>query len=216
MDVRIENLVVRFKDHDLYDNFNLVLHDSEFVSVLGKSGCGKTVLLNTILGAIKPDSGKVLVGGKEVTRPRKNISVAYQDFAILPWLTIFENLKLSGATDEVVKANAKLLKIEQHLHKLPKEVSIGIKQRASIARAISIDAEVFLMDEPLCSVDSITAAEIREDLQQILKGKTVVLVTHDIEEALMLSDRIICLKNGEVSLDERASNLDRQKIVSSL
>lgn len=216
MGVSIESLSIAFDGQTIYDDLNIKINKGEFVAILGKSGCGKTVLLNSILGAIKPQSGKIYIGGKQILSPSKLVSVCYQDFAILPWLTLYENLKLSGASDEIIFENAKKLQIFEHLDKLPKQVSIGMKQRTSIARSISIQSEVYLMDEPLCSVDAITADMIREDIKRVLLNKTVILVTHNIDEALYLADRIICLRNGKVSLDASAGELSKQQILEKL
>ena len=216
MGVSIESLSIAFDGQTIYDDLNIKINKGEFVAILGKSGCGKTVLLNSILGAIKPQSGKIYIGGKQILSPSKLVSVCYQDFAILPWLTLYENLKLSGASDEIIFENAKKLQIFEHLDKLPKQVSIGMKQRTSIARSISIQSEVYLMDEPLCSVDAITADMIREDIKRVLLNKTVILVTHNIDEALYLADRIICLRNGKVSLDASAGELSKQQILKKL
>ena len=217
MQIEIENINVAFDTKLIYKDFSLNINEGEFVCVLGKSGTGKTVLLNSILGNIKPLSGFIKVDGKIVERPTKKIGVAYQDFSILPWMTLRQNIRLGSAKEENIERFAEVMKISQYLDMLPKEVSIGTKQRASIARALASDANLILMDEPLCSVDAITSRQIREDIKGICQGRTVVYITHDIREVFELSSRVICLGyEGKIVLDCPTDQTSYEQILTKL
>lgn len=204
MSIAISNVCVSFGDKVIYDHLNLEVSPGEFVCILGKSGCGKTILLNTILGNFKPNSGMISVSGVGVNNC---IGMVYQDFFILPWLTLRENIRLATSNEEDIEKYAKVLKISEFLDLFPKAVSIGTKQRASIVRALCSNSNILLMDEPLCSVDAITANGIRNELKHICKYKTVLYVTHDINEALSIASRIICFKDGKISLDSNPKHL---------
>jgi NitT/TauT family transport system ATP-binding protein len=214
MDVSVNDLSIRFEDKQIYHHLNLKIRNGEFVCILGRSGCGKTVLLNSILGNIKPLAGSVMVDNEIVCRPTKKIGVVYQDFFILPWLTLRENIQLAASIP--FAAITAFLGIDQYLDMLPKEVSIGTKQRASIARALATGANLLLMDEPLSSVDAITSSQIRQEIKQICNGKTVIFITHNISEALFLADRIVCIKHGIISLDNPNSNITEEMILNAI
>lgn len=217
MQIEIKDIDIVFDQKVIYKNFSLTIDEGEFVCILGKSGTGKTVLLNSILGNVKPTKGTIKVDGKIVERPTKQIGVAYQDFSILPWMTLRQNIKLGSARDENIEKYAEVMKISQYLDMLPKEVSIGTKQRASIARALSSDAKLILMDEPLCSVDAITSQQIRADIKDICKGNTVVYITHDIHEVFELSTRVICIGiQGSILLDCPTTETSYDQILTKL
>lgn len=213
MSIAISNLCVSFGDKVIYNHLNLEVGSGEFVCILGKSGCGKTILLNTILGNFKPNSGMVSASG---VGENNCIGMVYQDFFILPWLTLRENIRLATNDEEEIEKYASALKISEFLDLFPKAVSIGTKQRASIVRALCTNSDILLMDEPLCSVDTITANEIRNELKHICKYKTVLYVTHDINEALSIASRIICLKDGKISLDSSPKHLSFDNILLHL
>lgn len=217
MDVNINNLTVRFNDKTIYRDFSLYVSPGEFVCILGKSGCGKTVLLNTIMGNIRPSAGSVVIAGKEIHEPSRDIAMVYQDFSILPWMTLRENMNLVSSDNTKIVQLATTMKVDQYLDMLPKEVSIGTKQRFSIVRALLLESNIILMDEPLASVDAITAMQIRHDLKDLCTGKTTLLVTHNIDEALQLGSRIICLgRNGEITFDASNVGLSVGTILSHL
>lgn len=206
MGIIVKDLSVKFGGSQIYENFNLSVGDGEFVCLLGKSGTGKTVLLKSILGVID-HGGEILVDEKTHNRPSKRVGMVYQDFFLLPWLTIRENIKLSGCSDEFLMKMSEMVQISEYLDFLPKNVSVGTKQRTAIARAFSTDANVILMDEPLCSVDAITGESIRKEILELCKGKSVIYVTHDIHEALRMSTRIVILgKNNKIVYDHANEN----------
>jgi len=213
--IEFQNFGISFGKLQVYKNLNLVIDDFSRVCLLGKSGCGKSILLKSILRNIE-FTGKILINGSEEYDKTRLISTVYQDFCILPWLSIYDNIKLCGATDNEIRKYANLLGILSSLNKLPKEVSIGTKQRAAMVRALCSNKQIMLLDEPLCSVDEITASEIRKSLKKLTQEKTVLFVTHNIMEALEFADRIIVLNFGEIALDCPANSLTYDKILSAL
>ncbi len=178
----------------------------EFVSLIGPSGCGKSTLLRIIAGLVRPRSGKVMYMGRKTEGTSKGISFVFQDFALLPWLTNVENVKLGcsmmelSESEKEKKASAMLdsLGLSGFEHSYPNVLSGGMKQRVGIARALVSNPRVLLMDEPFSSLDELTAETLRSDIVFHLKSKnlpvnSVVMVTHNVEEAVELSDKIVIL-----------------------
>ncbi len=190
------------------ENVNLQVADGEFICVIGHSGCGKSTLLNMVSGFAKPSEGEVRVKGKLVTKPGPDRMVVFQNYALLPWLTVYENVYL--AVDEVYPQRSKAEKediVRHHLamvglseaaEKKPTQISGGMRQRVSIARALSIRPEVLILDEPFGALDAITKEELQEELLNIWSENrcTVLMITHDIDEALFLADRLVMMTNG--------------------
>ena len=187
---------------------NLDVQKGEYVSLIGHSGCGKSTLLNIIAGLTPATSGGVLVDGKYVTQPGPDRAVVFQNHSLLPWLTVFENVKL--AVDKVwsVKSRSErrdrimdalsLVNMAHAIDKRPSEISGGMKQRVGIARALAMEPKVLLLDEPFGALDALTRAHLQDQVMQIqteLKN-TVIMITHDVDEAVLLSDRIVMLTNG--------------------
>jgi len=192
-------------------DINLTIHDREFMVLLGPSGCGKTTLLRGIAGLDQIDSGSIYIGDTDVTNlpPRKRrIAMVFQSYAVFPHLSIFENiafgLRMQRMADQDVRkrveATAELLQIIDLLKRFPAQVSGGQRQRVAVARAIAVEAEVLLMDEPLSNLDALLRLEMRAELKRLLKEvkSTVVYVTHDQIEALSLGDRIAVMKSGSI------------------
>lgn len=180
--------------------------DSEFVSIIGPSGCGKSTLLRIIAGLIAPRNGKVLYYGNDITGTVDGISFVFQDFALLPWLTNMENVKLGlslsdASEEEKIKKSVRLLGkfgLTGFENFYPNSLSGGMKQRVGIARAIASEPKVLLMDEPFSALDALTANSLRSDIMEMLKNKdisvsSVILVTHNVEEAVELSNNIVVL-----------------------
>jgi nitrate ABC transporter ATP-binding subunit len=194
--------------YTVLDGVDLTVNEGEFVCVIGHSGCGKTTLLNMVSGFNTPTTGEVTLQGKRITSPGPDRMVVFQNYALLPWKTAFENVFL--AVDSVYSDKSKKDKLEitrEHLamvgldeamHKKPGQLSGGMKQRVSIARALAICPQVLILDEPFGALDAITKEELQEELLQIWSKNrvTVLMITHDIDEALFLSDRIVMMTNG--------------------
>ncbi|MEK5323697.1 ABC transporter ATP-binding protein [Aeribacillus sp. FSL M8-0254] len=206
MSVQIEQISKTFQHHGVsqtvLDQIDLTVQKGEFVSILGPSGCGKSTLLSIVAGLTAPTSGKVLVNGKEVKGPGSDRGVVFQQAALFPWLTVEENvmfpLKKKMPKEEAKKKAYEYLamvQLSQYAKHSPHELSGGMQQRVSIARALAMDPEVLLMDEPFGALDEQTRSRLHEVLEKIWidTKKTILFVTHSIQESLKLSDRIIVM-----------------------
>jgi nitrate/nitrite transport system ATP-binding protein len=209
----IENVsksFVRGKDktHVLQD-ISLSVGKGEYISLIGHSGCGKSTLLNIVAGLTSASEGCVILQNREVFQPGPDRAVVFQNHSLLPWLTVYQNVRL--AVDKVFRQtktsaerhewtlhNLKLVHMEHAINKRPSEISGGMKQRVGIARAIAMSPKVLLLDEPFGALDALTRAHLQDQVMQIhaTLGNTVLMITHDVEEAVLLSDRIVMLTNG--------------------
>ena len=177
---------------------SLSIRRGEFLSLLGPSGCGKTTILQLLAGFEKPDSGQVLVDGRVVKGPGPDRLVIFQEPALLPWLNVADNVgfglpkKPAELREETIRLLLRLVHLEKFAHLMPHQLSGGMKQRAALARALAVDPQVLLMDEPFAALDPQTREILHHELQSLWLGlhKTVVFVTHSVEEAVRLSDRI--------------------------
>jgi nitrate/nitrite transport system ATP-binding protein len=196
------------KFHALRD-INLSVARGEFVTLIGHSGCGKSTLLNLIAGLLKASSGALFCDRREIAAPGPERGVVFQNHSLLPWLSCFDNVHLAvervfGATENGAQLKARteaaleLVGMSHALHKRPHEISGGMKQRVGIARALAMEPKVLLMDEPFGALDALTRARLQDELLGIVvrTGSTVVMVTHDVDEAVLLSDRIVMMTNG--------------------
>ncbi|MCP2241421.1 ABC transporter ATP-binding protein [Lentzea aerocolonigenes] len=180
---------------------DLEVGEHEFVAVIGRSGCGKSTLLRLIAGLLAPTSGRILVAGQEVTRPRRDVSLMFQRPALLPWRSVLANVLLPaevlGLGDHRVRAHEllDLVGLAGFEKRLPHELSGGMQQRVSLCRSLIQSPRVMLMDEPFSALDAITRTELSEELQriQLEHPRAVVFVTHSIDEAVLLADRIVVL-----------------------
>jgi len=210
-DIRVENAVKTFGKVRAVDNVSLTVHDQEFVVLLGPSGCGKTTLLRAIAGLGLVDTGRVSIGERDVTYlpPKdRNISMVFQSYAIFPHMKVYDNiafgLKMKRvAKDETrrrVQSAAEMLHIEDYLERYPSQLSGGQRQRVAVARAIAVQAQVLLMDEPLSNLDALLRLEMRAELKRLLATlhATTIYVTHDQIEALSMGDRIAIMRNGRI------------------
>ncbi len=191
--LNVENLNISINEKQILSDISFNVSDGEFISIIGKSGCGKSVLLKTILGDYNY-SGSIHISNLNHNQYLKNktIGIAYQDFYIFPWLTIKENIKLVNCDNSAIFDLAEKMHISRWINIKASDVSIGVKQRASIIRSIlTPNSDLILMDEPLCSVDELTSLSIRNELKEIIKNKTILYVTHNINEALELSNSIL-------------------------
>jgi nitrate/nitrite transport system ATP-binding protein len=188
---------------------SLTVEQGEFITLIGHSGCGKSTLLNLLAGLTRATSGALICAGREIAGPSPERAVVFQNHSLLPWLTCFENVYL--AVERVFGARENKAQLRERTTnalalvgllgaggKRPHEISGGMKQRVGIARALSIEPKVLLMDEPFGALDALTRAHLQDELLAIVArtGSTVVMVTHDVDEAVLLSDRIVMMTNG--------------------
>ena len=190
-------------------NIDLTVAKGEFITLIGHSGCGKSTLLNLIAGLTMPTQGSLLCANREIAGPGPERAVVFQNHSLLPWLTCFENVYL--AVERVFSANESkaqmktrtdavlaMVGLSAAAQKRPGEISGGMKQRVGIARALSMEPKVLLLDEPFGALDALTRAKLQDELLQIVANtqSTVVMVTHDVDEAVLLSDRVVMMTNG--------------------
>ena len=190
-------------------NVNLSIAKGEFISLIGHSGCGKSTVLNIIAGLYKASEGGVILQGREVDEPGPDRAVVFQNHALLPWLTVYQNVELAvksvfkktkskAEMRDWIEQKLSLVHMDHALHKRPGEISGGMKQRVGIARCLAMQPKVLLMDEPFGALDALTRAHLQDSLMDIQSrlGNTVVMITHDVDEAVLLSDRIVMMTNG--------------------
>ena len=189
-------------------NIDLHIHKGEFVSLVGHSGCGKSTLLNILSGLDQPSSGGIILEGRQVTEPGPDRMVVFQNYSLLPWLTAYENIYLGvdsvfpdkpeKVKKRIVMEHLALVGLEEAAHKKPSALSGGMKQRVCIARALALRPKVLILDEPFGALDPITREELQEELLKIWQDHkiTVLMITHDIDEALFLADRVVMMTNG--------------------
>ncbi|GAK45886.1 nitrate ABC transporter, ATPase subunits C and D [Tepidicaulis marinus] len=188
---------------------DLAIEKGEFVSIIGHSGCGKSTLLNLVAGLEPLSYGAISLDGQIIKGPGPDRAVVFQNHSLLPWLTVYENVRLAvdkiftgtradGQRHDWVMANLELVNMEHAAHKRPAEISGGMKQRVGIARALSMEPKVLLMDEPFGALDALTRGHLQDSVMEIHArlGNTVIMITHDVDEAALLSDRIIMMSNG--------------------
>ena len=231
--IEIQNVEQTFKTkkgpYCALRDVNLTVAKGEFVALIGHSGCGKSTLLNLIAGLTTPTQGTLICANREITGPGPDRGVVFQNHSLLPWLTCFENVYL--AVERVFGADAKstgapsdnkaqlrartdaalaLVGLTEAAQKRPGEISGGMKQRVGIARALSMEPKVLLMDEPFGALDALTRAKLQDELLEIVARtqSTVVMVTHDVDEAVLLSDKIVMLTNGPAATIGEVLHID--------
>jgi len=190
-------------------DINLVIDEGQYVSVIGHSGCGKSTLLNIVAGLTPVSSGAVLLEDKEVNSPGPERAVVFQNHSLLPWLTVYENvalavnkvfsgLKSRGERHEWIMHNLQLVHMVHAKDKRPAEISGGMKQRVGIARALAMEPKILLLDEPFGALDALTRAHLQDSVMEIhMKLRnTMIMITHDVDEAILLSDRVVMMTNG--------------------
>ena len=206
--LELKNVNKNFGPHSVLKAINLSIEKGEFVAIVGFSGAGKTTLINLIAGLLRPDSGTVTLNDLEITAPGPDRGIVFQNYSLLPWLSVYENIYL--AVDQVFR-NWAPAKKQQHAEKYiakvnlsparekrPHELSGGMRQRVSVARALAMEPQILLLDEPLSALDALTRATLQDELSRIWdeNKKTVVLITNDPDEGIYLADRIIPLTAG--------------------
>ncbi|MBW3466944.1 ABC transporter ATP-binding protein [Arthrospiribacter ruber] len=215
---------------DVLTDINLSVNEGEFVAIVGFSGSGKTTLINMISGLQFPDKGVVLLHGNPITGPGPDRGVIFQNYSLLPWLTVYKNIKL--AVDEVfpkmtrkdkdkhIKKYIAMVNLSHAIEKMPSELSGGMRQRVSVARALAMDPEVLLMDEPLSALDALTRGTLQEEIVKIWSQdkKTAILITNDVDEGILMADRIIPLTPGPNATlgPEFKINFERPRILTEI
>lgn len=213
--IEIKDVTVSFKSKGngtftAVKDISLEIGKGEIVSIIGHSGCGKSTLMNTISGMVSPTSGEVIANNKVVNGPGPDRGIVFQNYSLLPWLTVYRNVfeavdsvlpHLTKAEKiELVEKNLNMVNLWEHKDKLPSQLSGGMKQRVAIARAFSINPSILLLDEPFGALDALTKGSMHIELLKLWnldnRNKTIVMVTHDIEEAIFLSDRVVVMNNG--------------------
>ena len=197
------------RETEVLKDVSLSIESGEYVSIIGHSGCGKSTLLNIVAGLLPVTRGAVLLENQEVNEPGPDRAVVFQNHSLLPWLTVYQNVKL--AVDKVFSAtrareerhdwtmhNLELVQMAHAKDKRPAEISGGMKQRVGLARALAMEPKVLLLDEPFGALDALTRAHLQDSVMAIHQklGNTVLMITHDVDEAVLLSDRIVMMTNG--------------------
>ena len=203
------------RDFVATQDINLEIEPNTFVSIIGPSGCGKSTLLNMIAGLSSISGGEILLNGQPITGPGPDRGMVFQNYALMPWMTVEENLRFAIETvqpklsvkqrDRIIKEHIQLVGLVGAEKKHPHELSGGMRQRVGIARALVIDPQILLMDEPFGALDALTRGFLQDEVERIWeqKRKTVIMITHSIEEALLLSDRIVMMTRGPAArIDE--------------
>jgi nitrate/nitrite transport system ATP-binding protein len=205
------------------ENVNLRIAKGEFVSLIGHSGCGKSTVLNIVAGLYKASHGGVILDAAEVNEPGPERAVVFQNHSLLPWLSVYKNVELAvkqtrnGRSKQEIKQwvehNLDLVQMTHAAHKLPSEISGGMKQRVGIARALAMQPKVLLMDEPFGALDALTRARLQDSVMDIHAqlGNTVIMITHDVDEAVLLSDRIVMMTNGPKATIGEILNIELER-----
>lgn len=212
--IDIINVSVGFKTskgiYTAVKDINLTVKKGEIISLIGHSGCGKSTLMSTISGMIKPTQGEVYANNRKVMKPGPDRGIVFQNYSLLPWMSVYKNIYEAidsvlhdlnrSEKKEVVEGNLKMVNLWDHKDKLPGQLSGGMKQRVAIARAFAINPAILLLDEPFGALDALTKSSMHVELLKLWnldnREKTIVMVTHDIEEAIFLSDRVVVMNNG--------------------
>ena len=197
-----------FEGRSVLRDINLSVEDGEFLAIVGYSGAGKTTLISLLAGLLRPDAGTARMNGKEITEPGPERGIVFQNYSLLPWLTVSENIhlavdqvfpaKTAAEKDEHVEKYVKMVGLSHARERRPAELSGGMRQRVSVARALAMNPQILLLDEPLSALDALTRATLQDEIEKIWEHdkKTVVLITNSVDEGILLADRIIPLTAG--------------------
>jgi nitrate/nitrite transport system ATP-binding protein len=211
--LKIDHVAITFQrggaTTEVLRDVNLRIEKGEYVSIIGHSGCGKSTLLNIVAGLLQASEGGVLLEGREVNAPGPDRAVVFQNHSLLPWLTVRENVALAvnkvfrGSRSRAerrdwIMQNLELVHMVHAADKRPHEISGGMKQRVGIARALAMEPKILLLDEPFGALDALTRAHLQDQVMEIHArlANTIIMITHDVDEAVLLSDRIVMMTNG--------------------
>lgn len=208
--LELKNIVKKYRNNVILDDISLQIKKGEIVSILGPSGSGKTTLLNLILGITDISSGKIIYDGEDITNvplEKRGFNIVFQDYALFPNLTAYENIvyglrnKPGISTEQDVQDFIHLLGLEEHLNKRISQLSGGQKQRVALARTMVMKPKILLLDEPLSALDGVIKESIKSKIKEIARefSLTTIIVTHDPEEALTLSDKVLIINDGEIA-----------------
>jgi NitT/TauT family transport system ATP-binding protein len=227
--ISVEHATKRFSSGGLtvFEGLDLAVRDKEALCVLGPSGCGKTTLLRSMHGLVRLDGGRVVIDGVEVGGPRRNVAMVFQHFGLMPWKRVRENvaygLELSGAPkttiDERVDRYIEMVGLRGFERSYPHQLSGGMQQRAGLARALALEPDILLMDEPFGSLDALTREILQDELLRIYQQapRTMVFITHSIEEAIAMGDRILVLSARPARVRELIQvDIPRPRTVASV
>ncbi len=193
---------------EVLKDINLTIEEGEFIAIVGFTGSGKTTLISLIAGLIEPDEGEILLNGNKITGPGPDRGVVFQNYSLLPWLSVYSNVGLAvdqvfpnmpkKEKEEHIKRHIEMVSLSPAINKKPLELSGGMRQRVSVARALAMDPKILLLDEPLSALDALTRGSLQIEIEKIWNEdkKTVLLITNDVDEGILLADRIIPLKPG--------------------
>lgn len=228
MSLEIKNVCMKFgnSENAVLNEISLCIDPGEFVCIVGASGCGKSTLLNLIAGLLAPTSGEILLDGRKITGPGAERTVMFQEHGLYPWLNIIDNvkfgMKLSGVPREEQEKRAvhylKMVNLLEYRNYPIHQISGGMQQRTALARALTMDSSILLMDEPFSALDKQTSNKLREELQRIWMEtrRTILFITHSVEEAVYLGDRVVVLSaDAEKSAHIIEINLERPRHVYS-
>ncbi len=212
--IEVRDVTISFKTpkgtYTAVQNISLDVKKGEIVAIIGHSGCGKSTLMNAISGMVKPSGGQVVANGRPVSGPSPDRGIVFQNYSLLPWLSVYQNIfqavdsvfrgKSKAEKRELVQENLSMVNLTAHQDKLPGQLSGGMKQRVAIARAFAINPSILLLDEPFGALDALTKGAMHIELLKLWnldnRNKTIVMVTHDVEEAIFLADRVVVMNNG--------------------
>lgn len=209
----LENVYVDFARDgvisSVLDNVSLSVQPGEYISIIGHSGCGKSTLLNVVAGLVPLTLGAAILDNREINGPGPDRAVVFQNHSLLPWMTVYENVRLAvdkifGREETLTQLNARvmkaldLVKMSHAKDKRPSEISGGMKQRVGIARALAMEPKVLLLDEPFGALDALTRGHLQDTVMALHSriNATVLMITHDVDEAVLLADRVVMMTNG--------------------